>query len=203
MAYPKREITGQLYTAGGDVVVAGTVTAYIVPQGARVPDTGGGGVYYKVGALQQGVINYALYNTTGIRSFYATALTSVQPTGAYYKVHYEIYSPVTESWFEVWSIEGSGALDIGALQPIEYGPELLEGFRPLKFAYTIGETGAVGAPGGSQPTIVQSLPTVTTSMLGFQYQHDRSPNNEPDQFWQVMRTGGGTLYYHFMMEAED
>lgn len=127
MSYPKREIAGQIYTCGGDVVVAGTIEAWLVPPGSLVLDSTGSPIY-KVGARETGIIT-----TVGIQSFSLTAMQSMSPLDAYYQIKFSISNPVEDVWYELWRITGTGTLVIGSITPLAYGPSLSSGYTPIRF----------------------------------------------------------------------
>lgn len=121
MSYPSRQITGQVYTARGDVVVAGQVTAWLLPHGFLVPDTAGNAWYRIQGKTQ------AQINTTGIQSFYLTSLDSMignESAFVSYFVRFDLTEPHQDCWVEYWRITNanSGALPITEITPLRsYG----------------------------------------------------------------------------------
>lgn len=194
MAYPKRLLTGNIYTSGGDIVTAGKITKYLIPAGATVLDTGGVD-WLKVGSREGGVIT-----ASGVQSLYVTVMDSTLPEDMYYKVKIETYEPVQDVWYEIWRILDLSAigvpLPIGDIVPTQYGPYLPHpGYAPVVFSEGIGAQGPAGAPGLSKPTRVNSLPTIISSMEGALYVHDRLANAQGDSYWVVAKTDTGSLVY--------
>lgn len=138
--YPSRQITGQVFTSGGDLVIAGSIEAWLVPPGGVVLDTLGSGLRYKASSRARGRIN-----TVGIQSFALTALDSMSPLDAYYQVKFDVRDPVEESWYELWRVTGpdSGALALGDIIPVGYGPALTSGYIPVQFV-TVGVVAVSG-----------------------------------------------------------
>jgi len=120
MSFFSSAIYGQLFTGGGDVVVAGKIEAWLVPSGATVPDGNDVSIRYKVVSYTRGMID-----TTGIQSFFLTPLYSVNPGDAYYRIRFEITDPVYDVWEELWSFKVTGSVSTVAITSIailKYGP---------------------------------------------------------------------------------
>jgi hypothetical protein len=198
MAYPKRQVTGSVYTCAGDVITSGEITAWTVPQGATVLDTNGTD-RHKVGSRTQGNIT-----ASGITSFYLTAMESMLPSDAYYKVKFDAFEPYAECWYELWRITdaGGGNIAISEIPPLNYGPYLpKDGYAPVLFATGVGDQGPAGPAGTAKPTIVNSLPTViTSSMTGNYYFHNRQPKSKGDVLYFIGRTSATTLAVIKLME---
>jgi hypothetical protein len=201
MAYPTRQITGYIYTAGGTVITAGRITAFIQPPGATVLDTSGSPTY-KINSKEVGYIT-----ASGVQSFLLTTLDSASPSDAYYQVHFELTLPYKENWYELWSIVGTAGvgLNIGDIAPIAYGPYLHKATAaPIAFSSgSVGPQGPAGAPGSWKRTTVQSLPTLTDSIVGYGYMHDRTPSSPPGYTaYDAAKTSGGTLVWVKMYELD-
>lgn len=194
MAYPTRQITGKIYTLGGAAVTNGKIIAYIVPAGAVVQDTVDPEIFYKISSYTESPIT-----ASGITTLFLTTLQSANPLDAYYKLRFQMYQPFKEEWYELWKIVGTAGeqLDIGSVIPLQYGPYLPEfGYAAVQFADAlVGAPGPAGPPGTTVPTIVESLPTLNNTMVGCFYLHDRTPNDQSDVLYQVLRDGLGVLYY--------
>ena len=179
MAFPRRQIVGQMYTPAGDVVAAGRLVATLLPAGGLVPDTATATTLYKLTSREYGDIT-----TTGIQSFFLTCLESINPVGAYYRVQFEVTNPTIENWVENWRPTGvnSGNLPISEIVPL---PFVLPG-GSIFVVGSVGGGGAPGppgAPGAAMVTLVNSLPTLVSSLRGGLYLHTRASSLGDALYW--------------------
>ena len=114
MAFPRRLVTGPVYTPSGDLVVAGVLSITPVPLGVIVPDSTAPTSTYKLAASSQFVIT-----TVSVTSLYVTVLESSIPRSAYYCVQFALSSPTNEHWVENWRPTGanSGNLPLSEILP--------------------------------------------------------------------------------------
>ena len=112
MAFPRRLVTGTIYTSAGDVVTAGRLVLTLVPAGGVVPDAAGGNVFYKIATGQNRLIT-----GTGITSLYVTCLDSMRPRGGIFQAQFNVTAPYAESWVEYWypTFPTSGNLPLAEL----------------------------------------------------------------------------------------
>lgn len=199
MAYPTNQITGNIYTAGGDTIVAGRITAYIQPAGALVMDDSGVG-WHKISTKTEGYLN-----GSGITSFYLTTLNTTNPADAYYQLHFEMQHPFKENWYELWKVTGTpgAAIAIGEIPPFQYGPYLPKAsYAPVLFTPgQQGPQGPTGAPGSFKRTVVVTLPTLTESLVGYGYLWDRSAIGTTSIAYDAQKTAGGTLTWVYLYDV--
>ena len=144
MSYPSRQVVGSIYDGGGNVVTVGRIDAELIPSGTVVSDVATPSVVYKLGGeIVSGLIDANRFSTTGVQSFFVTALESATPTDAYYRVRYMLFTPTKQVWFELWRVTGinSGPLPIGEIVPTAYGPSIDSGYAPIQFIVGGGGTG--------------------------------------------------------------